>query len=77
MYHRERFDTHARARVAVAEYIEIYHNRKRMHSTLGYRTPQQALTDYHPHPQLDQQPESLSKVLDRPTTGTIKVKLFS
>jgi transposase InsO family protein len=47
MYHRERFDTHARARVAVAEYIEIYHNRKRMHSTLGYRTPQQALTDYH------------------------------
>jgi putative transposase len=46
MYHRQRFDTHARARFAVAEYIEIYYNRKRMHSTLGYRTPQQTLTDY-------------------------------
>jgi putative transposase len=47
MYHRQRFDTHARARFAVAEYIEIYYNRKRMHSTLGYRTPQQALADHH------------------------------
>jgi putative transposase len=46
MYHRQRFDTHARARFAVAEYIEIYYNRKRMHSTLGYRTPQQALADH-------------------------------
>jgi putative transposase len=46
MYHRQRFDTHARARFAVAEYIEIYYNRARMHSTLGYRTPHQTLIDY-------------------------------
>jgi putative transposase len=32
MYHRERFDTRARARSAVAEYIEIYYNRRRLHS---------------------------------------------
>lgn len=46
MYHRQRFTTKARARFAVAEYIEVFYNRKRMHSTLGYRTPAQALSDY-------------------------------
>jgi putative transposase len=46
MYHRQRFDTRARARFAVAEYIEIFYNRQRLHSTLGYRTPAEALTEY-------------------------------
>lgn len=46
MYHRYRFDTRARARFAVAEYIELFYNRRRKHSTLGYRTPAQALNDY-------------------------------
>jgi putative transposase len=46
MYHRQRFDTRARARFAVAEYIEVYYNRKRLHSTLGYRTPFEAFTDH-------------------------------
>ena len=46
MYHRQRFTTKARARFAVANYIEVFYNRKRMHSTLGYRTPAQALNDY-------------------------------
>jgi transposase InsO family protein len=43
MYHRQRFDTRARARFAVAEYIEIFYNRQRLHSTLGYHTPAEAL----------------------------------
>jgi len=43
MYHRQRFDTRARARFAVAEYIEIFYNRRRLHSHLGYRTPAEAL----------------------------------
>lgn len=47
MYYRQHFATHARARVAVAEYIEVFYNRQRLHSTLGYRTPFQALTDHH------------------------------
>jgi putative transposase len=47
MYYRQRFDTRARARFAVAEYIEVYYNRKRLHSTLGYRTPLEALADHH------------------------------
>jgi putative transposase len=47
MYYRQSFATRARARFAVAEYIEVFYNRKRLHSTLGYRTPFEALTDYH------------------------------
>ena len=46
MYHRQRFDSRAKARFAVAEYIEIFYNRKRLHSSLGYRTPAEAPTDH-------------------------------
>jgi putative transposase len=46
MYYRQSFTTRARARFAVAEYIEVFYNRKRLHSTLGYRTPFEALTDH-------------------------------
>ena len=46
MYHHQRFATRARARFAVADYIEVFYNRIRLHSTLGYRTPTEALTEY-------------------------------
>jgi putative transposase len=46
MYYRQSFATRARARFAVAEDIEVSYNRRWLHSTLGYRTPFQALTDY-------------------------------
>src|SRR5688500_3856521 len=46
MYHRHVWPTRARARFAVAEYIEVCYNRRRLHSTLGYRTPFEALTDH-------------------------------
>jgi putative transposase len=46
MYHRQRFDNRAKARFAVAEYIEIFYNRKRLHSSLGYRTPAEALAEH-------------------------------
>jgi putative transposase len=46
MYYRQSFASRARARFAVAEYIEVFYNRRRLHSTLGYRTPLEALTDY-------------------------------
>jgi putative transposase len=46
MYHRHHFDTRARARFAVAEYIEIFYNRTRLHSTLGYRTPAEVLNEH-------------------------------
>jgi putative transposase len=46
MYYRQRFATRAKARFAVAEYIEIFYNRRRLHSSLGYRTPVEALTEH-------------------------------
>jgi putative transposase len=46
MYHREHFPTRARARFAVADYIEVFYNRTRLHSHLGYRTPAEALADH-------------------------------
>jgi putative transposase len=48
MFHHQHFPTRARARfaVAVADYIEVFYNRRRLHSTLGYRIPAQALTEY-------------------------------
>jgi transposase InsO family protein len=46
MYYRQAFPDRAAARSAVADYIEIFYNRRRLHSTLGYRTPAEALTDH-------------------------------
>jgi transposase InsO family protein len=46
MYHRQAFTTRAHARFAVAGYIEVFYNRIRLHSTLGYRTPAEVLTEF-------------------------------
>lgn len=46
MFHRQHWPTRARARFAVASYIEVYYNRRRLHSSLGYRTPHEAFTDH-------------------------------
>lgn len=46
MYHQQVFTTRPRARMAVAEYIEVFYNRQRPHSSLGYRTPVQAWIDH-------------------------------
>lgn len=39
LIHDARFATRAEARQAIFEYIEVYYNRQRRHSTLGYRSP--------------------------------------
>ncbi len=46
MYHHHRFPSRARARFAVAEYIEVFYNRQRLHSSLGYKTPAMALAEH-------------------------------
>jgi len=38
--HGERFLTRAEAKSHVFEYIEVYYNRKRLHSRLGYISPE-------------------------------------
>jgi len=40
--HPARFRSRAEAKAAVFEYIEVFYNRQRLHSALGYRTPAEA-----------------------------------
>jgi putative transposase len=47
LVYRTVFSTRAKARQAVAEYIEVFYNRTRLHSGLGYRTPADVAADYH------------------------------
>ena len=39
LVHRVRFATRAQARAAVFDWIEIFYNRERLHSALGYKSP--------------------------------------
>ena len=40
--HQVRYRTREEARTAVFEYIEVFYNRQRLHSGVGYRTPAEA-----------------------------------
>jgi len=44
--HRTVYPTRKKAREDIARYIEIRYNRMRLHSGLGYRTPQEAHNEY-------------------------------
>lgn len=39
LVHRSRFKTRSEAQAAIFEYIEVWYNRQRIHSSLGYRSP--------------------------------------
>ena len=41
------FESHAQARSSIFRYIEGWYNPRRLHSTLGYRSPDEAERDYH------------------------------
>ena len=45
--HRTVYPTREHARQDVARYIEFRYNMKRLHSSLGYRTPQEVHDDYY------------------------------
>ncbi|MFM8584300.1 MAG: IS3 family transposase [Planctomycetaceae bacterium] len=42
LVHHEDYQTHEQARQSLFEYIEVFYNRVRLHSALGYRSPLQA-----------------------------------
>ena len=39
LVYRTKFKTRAEATAAIFEFIEVWYNRERLHSSLGYRTP--------------------------------------
>ena len=46
LVHRTAFPTISHAAKAVARYIEVFYNRQRLHSSLGYRTPLDVQTSH-------------------------------
>ena len=46
MYHRTTHQNRARARLAVADYIEVFYNRQRRHSTINYQTPATVMASF-------------------------------
>ena len=47
LVYRTAFPTRKKARLAIAEYIEVFYNRQRLHSALGYKTPSAVESEYH------------------------------
>lgn len=41
LVYREKYATHEQARSSIFEYIEVFYNRNRIHSSLGYKSPEQ------------------------------------
>lgn len=44
---RRTYATHEQARSSIFQYIEEFYNRRRLHSTLGYRSPEEAEREHH------------------------------
>jgi len=38
LVHHEHYATRAQARASIFEYIEVFYNRRRLHSSLGYQS---------------------------------------
>src|SRR5207342_3423498 len=50
LVNREEYPTRAYAQKEVARYIELFYNSRRLHSWLGYHTPQEVLDEYYKTP---------------------------
>lgn len=46
MHYRRSFPTRDSAKHAVIEFIEVYYNRRRPHSTIGYKMPAEAMEEF-------------------------------
>lgn len=44
-YHQHTFATKSQARMVIADFIEVFYNRQRLQSTLGYKTPAETKTE--------------------------------
>lgn len=50
LVNRQQFPTREMARRKIAEYIELFYNRRRLHSGIGYNTPNERLEFYNESP---------------------------
>jgi transposase InsO family protein len=50
LIYRNPLMTRAEARLAIFEYVEVFYNRKRLHSALGYKTPLEMNRSYYAKP---------------------------
>jgi len=41
LVHEERYRSRLEARLSIFEYVEVFYNRQRSHSALGYRSPEE------------------------------------
>jgi len=41
LVHHERYRTREQTRASIFEYVEVFYNRQRLHSSLGYLSPEQ------------------------------------
>ena len=46
LIHRTEYATHEIAKRDIARYVELFYNRQRLHSALGYRTPLEAHAEH-------------------------------
>ncbi|HEY0936927.1 MAG TPA: integrase core domain-containing protein, partial [Trebonia sp.] len=46
LVHRTAYTTREKAREDIARWIELRYNKTRLHSGLGYRTPQEVMDEY-------------------------------
>jgi transposase InsO family protein len=52
LVHDQRYATHEQARASIVRYIEVFYNRQRPHSSLGYRSPDAFERDLDDEPAL-------------------------
>lgn len=68
--HGERFATRAAMQAEAFEHIEVFFNRKRLHSTLGYKSPARFMADWMAVQQQEKQVARNPLVGRRKTEGT-------
>ena len=49
LVHHERYATRDQAKASIVEYIEVFYNRVRRHSTLEYMTPDEFERTHNPN----------------------------